>query len=79
MTSDQFGSLNIKMAFTAFGQSFLLSYALAELWSAMLYCRIPVDRDYSKITEQHCSQVVTCYGENKFGHLNDVTVGRNNS
>ena len=41
------------------------------------YCRTPVDRDYNKITEQDCSQVVTHYGGNKFGYLNDVAVGPN--
>ena len=39
--------------------------------------RIPVDRDYNKMTEQDCSQVVTHYGGNKFGHLNDVAIGPN--
>ena len=38
------------------------------------YYRIPVDRDYNKMTEQDCSQVVTHYGGNKFGHLNDVAI-----
>ena len=39
------------------------------------YYRTPVDyRDYNKITEQDCSQVVTHYGENKFGHLSDVVI-----
>ena len=42
------------------------------------YYRIPVDRrDYNKMTEQDCSQVVTHYGGNKFGHLSDVTVTSN--
>ena len=41
------------------------------------YYRTPVDRDYNKITEQDCSQVVTHYGGNKFGHLRDVAVGPN--
>ena len=36
------------------------------------YYRTPVDRDYNKMTEQHCSQVVTHYGGNKFGWLLDV-------
>ena len=36
--------------------------------------RTPVDRDYKKITKQDCSQVVTHYGENKFGYLYDVTI-----
>ena len=40
------------------------------------YYRTPVDRDY-KMTEQDCSQVVTHYGGNKFGFLNDVTVTSN--
>ena len=39
------------------------------------YYRTPVDRDYNKMTEQDCSQVVTHYGGNKFGHLRDVAVG----
>ena len=38
------------------------------------YYRIPVDRDYNKMTEQDCSQVVTHYGGNKFGRLNDVAI-----
>ena len=38
------------------------------------YYRTPVDRDYNKMTEQDCSQVVTHYGGNKFGHLWDVAV-----
>ena len=38
------------------------------------YYRTPVDRDYKKMTEQNCSQVVTHYGGNKFGGLCDVTV-----
>ena len=38
------------------------------------YYRTPVDRDYNKMTEQDCSQVVTHYGENKFGHLLDVAI-----
>ena len=41
------------------------------------YYRTPVDRDYNKMTEQDCSQVVTHYGGNKFGHLRDVTVTSN--
>ena len=41
------------------------------------YYRTPVDRDYNKMTEQDCSQVVTHYGENEFGPLSDVTVTRN--
>ena len=40
------------------------------------YYRTPVNRDY-KMTEQDCSQVVTHYGGNKFGSLNDVTVTSN--
>ena len=36
------------------------------------YCRTPVDRDYNKMTEPDCSQVVTHYGGNKFGRLYDV-------
>ena len=38
----------------------------------LCYYRTPVDRDYNKMTEQDCSQVVTHYGGNKFGHLWDV-------
>ena len=37
-----------------------------------------MDRDYSKISEQDCSQVVTHYGGNRFGRLNDITMGPNN-
>ena len=41
----------------------------------LCYYRTPVDyRDYNKMTEQDCSQVVTHYGENKFGGLWDVTI-----
>ena len=29
------------------------------------------------MTEQDCSQVVTHYGGNKFGHLRDVAIGPN--
>ena len=39
------------------------------------YYRTPFDyRDYNKMTEQDCSQVVTHYGGNKFGHLADVAI-----
>ena len=38
------------------------------------YYRTPVDRDYNKMTEQDCSQVVTHYGGNKFGGLTDVAI-----
>ena len=38
------------------------------------YYRILVDRDYNKMTEQDCSQVVTHYGGNKFGSLTDVAI-----
>ena len=38
------------------------------------YYRTPVDRDYNKMTEQDCSQVVTHYGGNKFGALYDVAI-----
>ena len=43
------------------------------------YYRTPVDRDFSKMTELDCihSQVVTHYGGNKFGNLNDVATGPN--
>ena len=38
------------------------------------YYRTPVDRDYNKMTEQDCSQVVTHYGGNEFGSLLDVAI-----
>ena len=38
------------------------------------YYRTPVDRDYNKITEQDCGQVVTHYGGIKFGSLSDVAI-----
>ena len=38
------------------------------------YYRTPVDRDYNKMTEQDCSQVMTHYGGNKFGCLTDVAI-----
>ena len=38
------------------------------------YYRTPVDRDYNKMTEQDCSQVVTHYGGNEFGRLTDVAI-----
>ena len=39
------------------------------------YYRTPVDyRDYNKMTEQDCSQVVTHYGGNKFGSPSDVAI-----
>ena len=38
------------------------------------YYRTPVDRDYNKMTEQDCSQVVTHYEGNKFGGLWDVAI-----
>ena len=41
------------------------------------YYRTPVDRDYNKMTEQDCSQVVTHYGWNQFSSLRDVTVTSN--
>ena len=41
------------------------------------YYRTPVDRDYNKMTEQDCSQLVTHYGGNEFGGLTDVTVTHN--
>ena len=41
----------------------------------LCYFRTPVDyRDYNKITEQDCNQVVTHYGRNKFGRLFDVAI-----
>ena len=41
------------------------------------YYRTPVDRDYNKMTEQDCNQVVTHYEGNEFGYLSDVAVGPN--
>ena len=39
------------------------------------YYRTPVDyRDYNKMTEQDCSQVVTYYRGNKFGRVTDVAI-----
>ena len=38
------------------------------------YYRTPVDRDYNKMTEQDCSQVVTHYGRSKFSRLSDVAI-----
>ena len=38
------------------------------------YYRTPVDRDYNKMTEQDCSQVVTHYGGNEFGRLSNVAI-----
>ena len=39
------------------------------------YYSTPVDyRDYNKMIEQDCSQVVTHYGGNKFGYLTDVAI-----
>ena len=38
------------------------------------YYRTPIDRDYNKMTEQDCSQVVTHYGGNKFDSLSDVAI-----
>ena len=38
------------------------------------YYRTPVDRDYNKMTEQDCSQVVTHYGGNKFGSLWNIAI-----
>ena len=39
--------------------------------------RTPVDRDYNKMTEQDCNQVVTHYGGKEFGCLRDVAVSPN--
>ena len=39
--------------------------------------RIWADRDYHKVTEQDCSQVVTDCGEHVFGCLGDIAVGCN--
>ena len=39
--------------------------------------RTPVDRNYIKMVEQDCSQIVTHYGGKKFGSLSDVAVGPN--
>ena len=41
------------------------------------YHRISADRDYSKITAEHCCRVVTHYGRYKFGKLTDLAVGPN--
>ena len=41
------------------------------------YYRTPVDRDYNKMTEQDCSQVMTHYGGNRFDGLCDIAVGPN--
>ena len=41
------------------------------------YYRIPVDRDYNKMTEQDCSQVVTHYGGKEFGSPWDVAITPN--
>ena len=38
------------------------------------YYRTSVDRDYNKMTEQDCSQVVTHYGGNKVVYFNDVAI-----
>ena len=38
------------------------------------YYRTLVDRDYNKMTEQDCSQVVTHYRGNKFGGYSDVAI-----
>ena len=38
------------------------------------YYRTPVDKDYNKMTEQDCSQVVTHYGGNKLSGLTDVAI-----
>ena len=43
----------------------------------LCYYRTPVDRDYSKMTERDCSQVVTHYGGKEFSCLRDVAVGPN--
>ena len=43
-----------------------------------MWYRMPVDRDYGRITVQDCSQVLTHYGEIKFAGLTDVAVGPNN-
>ena len=40
----------------------------------LYYYRTPVDRDYSKMTEQDCSQVVTHYGRNMFSGLSDIAI-----
>ena len=38
------------------------------------YYRTPVDRDYNKMIEQDCSQVVRHFEEKKFGLLTNVTI-----
>ena len=48
--------------------------------SIMLYYykyRTPIDRDYKKVTEQDCIQVVTHYRGKKFDHPCDVGIGPN--
>ena len=62
--------------------AFALSIIIVGVYDShviLLSCcyRTPVDRDYNKMTEQDCSQVVTYYGRNKFGGLTDVTVTSN--
>ena len=42
-----------------------------------LYFRAPIDRDYSNMTEMHCSQAMTHYEGKRFGKLSDVNVGPN--
>ena len=43
----------------------------------LFYYRIPVDRDYNKMTEQNCYQMVTQCEGNEFGRLNDIGIGPN--
>ena len=43
----------------------------------LIFPRLPADRDYSRITVQDCSQVLTHYGGKKFAGLTDVAVGPN--
>ena len=38
------------------------------------YSRTPFDRDYNKMTEQDCSQVVRRFGGNEFGYLTDIVI-----
>ena len=54
---------------------FIIVHASASHVILLLcYYRTPVDREYKKITEQDCSQMVTYFEKNKFGHLINVAV-----
>ena len=43
------------------------------------YYRTPVDRDYNKMTEQHCSQVVTHYSPGQFQCPDNISIDHNNN